>query len=414
MLVLQTGSPERQDAALRPRATVSPVKVPGPRYAASGSSALRRLGTTALWIFVVSTATAVAASLRAVPANQTWWQVLRAGLAFAYAWGALSLPIVVLDRRLARRVRNPAAGLLWHLPGSLLVAALSAYAVPAFSVLLAAPGGPKLALSLEPLRQAGRWGLASQMILYWAVVGACRAVHYYARYQERALRAAELEKLLVQSQLQALRMQLDPHFLFNALNTISAELESDPRRARRMLEQLGELLRCSLESQDQQEVPLAQELKLLQHYLAIQEARFEDRLRIELCVPEETLEARVPSQLLQPLVENALRHGLAPRAEGGRVRIEAARAGAELRLRVTDDGVGLPADGASAGASGRGLSITRQRLARLYPDGRGRLDVRNLPEAGVVAEVVIPWLTAGDRTEKRDGRAENRDAETIA
>jgi two-component system LytT family sensor kinase len=367
------------------------------------SPAPRRFGTTALWILAASTAAGVALSLRAVPKDRTWEQVLRGSLAFAYGWGALSLPIVALDRRLARGGARPALGLVWHLPGSLLVAALSVYVVPAFATLLAAPG-QGFRLSLEPLRQLGRWGLASHMILYWAVVGGSRAVHYYARYQEGALRAVELEKLLVQSQLQALRMQLDPHFLFNALNTISAELERDPRTARRMLEQLGELLRCSLESQDQQEVALAQELKLLDHYLAIQQARFDDRLRIELRVPDDALDARVPSQLLQPLVENALRHGLAQRATGGRLRIEAEHADADLRLRVIDDGVGLPAGGARPGTAGRGLSITRERLARLYPDGRARLEVRNGPESGVVAEVVIPWLTGtADAAQERHG-----------
>lgn len=366
---------------------------------------LRRLGTTALWVFGCATAAGVVMSLRTVPQDRTWEQVLRMSLAFTWAWGVLALLIVALDRRLVRPDRPPAVGLLGHLPASLLVVALSAYAVPAFSALLALPE-PRFTLTLEPLRQAGRWGLASQLILYWSVVGASRAVHYYARYQERALRAAELETLLVESQLQALRMQLDPHFLFNALNTISAELVRDPRTARLMLEHLGELLRCSLETQDQQQVTLAQELSLLDRYLAIQQARFEDLLRVERCVPADTLEVRVPSQFLQPLVENALRHGLSPRASGGTIRVEAARDGAELRIRVIDDGVGLPARGAADGGSGRGLSITRQRLAGLYPDRGGRIEVRNGPESGVVAEVVIPWHTdATDRDEGPHGEA---------
>jgi two-component system LytT family sensor kinase len=190
-----------------------------------------------------------------------------------------------------------------------------------------------------------------------------------------------------------LRMQLEPHFLFNALNTISAHVESDPRAARRMIEELGELLRCSLESHDQQEVPLSQELALLDHYLASQRARFEDRLKIDLDIPAGTLDARVPSQLLQPLVENALRHGLAPRALGGCVRIEAERDGMNLRVRVIDDGVGLAGGDVASGAAGRGLSITRQRLACLYPDGRARLEIRNGPESGAIVEIVIPWRT---------------------
>jgi LytS/YehU family sensor histidine kinase len=174
-----------------------------------------------------------------------------------------------------------------------------------------------------------------------------------------------------------------------------------------MVEELGELLRCSLESHDQQEVPLSQELALLNHYLAIQRARFEDRLRIDLDAPAETLDARVPSQLLQPLVENALRHGLAPRAEGGRIRVEAARDGDDLRIRVIDDGVGLPAGQALKAASGRGLSITRQRLACLYPGGRARLDIRNGSESGAVVEITIPWHT-GSSVESRGLHGANR------
>jgi two-component system, LytTR family, sensor kinase len=352
--------------------------------------AVRRTGSTALWVLLASSLAALLMSLH-IMAGQTWAQVLRASLAFCYAWGALSMLILAVDRHVMRRDHSLAVGLAWHLPGSVIVSGLSAYVVPAFSVLLSVPGHP-FSLSLEPLRQAQRWGIASQMILYGAIVGAGRAVHYYARFQERAVRALELEKLLVQSQLQALRMQLEPHFLFNALNTISAHVESDPRAARRMIEELGELLRFSLESHEKQEVPLSEELALLNRYLAIQRARFEDRLRIELDVPAEALEAYVPSQLLQPLVENALRHGLAPRAAGGCVRIEAARRGSELRLRVVDDGVGL-AGGSTQGTVGRGLWITRQRLARLYPGGRARLDIRNGVPSGAIVEVTVPWRT---------------------
>jgi len=352
-----------------------------------------------LFVFLASSLAGLVAAARAVPGDQTWGQVLRGSLAFTYAWGALSLLIVAIDREVLRRGQALPLGLLWHLPSSLIVSGLSLYLTLAFSTLLSVPGH-RFTLSLDPVRRAQRWGIAEQVILYWAIVGACRAVHYYARYQERAVRAVELEKLLIQSQLQGLRMQLEPHFLFNALNTISAHVESDPRAARRMIEELGELLRCSLESHDQQEVRLSQELALLSHYLAIQRARFEDRLRIDLDIPTEILDARVPSQLLQPLVENALRHGLAPRAEGGRVRIEAARDGSDLRIRVIDDGVGLPEGEGLPGAAGRGLSITRQRLACLYPGGRAHLDIRNGSESGAVVEITVPWHT-GSSVESR-------------
>jgi len=353
---------------------------------------LRRGGAILLRTFVVASLAGMLLSVRVVPSDRTFWEVLRSGLATAYAWGALALLIVAVDRRIVRRAGTPATSLLWHLPISFLVTALSLYLLPAVGWLLSVPEHT-FDLSLEPLRRAQRWGLAWQTITYWMILGGYRAFHYYTRYQERALRAVELEKLLVQSQLQGLRMQVEPHFLFNALNTISAHVESDPRIARRMIEELGELLRCSLESHDRQEVPLSQELALLNHYFAIQRVRFDERLKIDLQVSPNALDAQVPSQLLQPLVENALRHGLAPRAAGGSVRIEATRDGAVLRVRVVDDGVGLAGGNLSPGAAGRGLSITRQRLACLYPAGQAQLDIRNGEESGVIVEVTIPWRT---------------------
>jgi two-component system, LytTR family, sensor kinase len=354
--------------------------------------ALRRAGATALRVLLASSLLGVLISLRTVPVGQTWQQILRMNLAFTYGWGALSLLIVAVDRQALRRGPTLAIGLMWHLPACLIVCVLSVYLVPALSALLSVQDHG-FALSLAPIGRALRWGIAGQLILYLAIVGACRAVHYHARYQERAVRAVALEKLLVESQLQSLRMQLEPHFLFNALNTISAHVESDPRAARRMIEELGELLRCSLESHDRQEVPLSQELALLNHYLAIQRARFEDRLRIDLDIPAEALDARVPSQLLQPLVENALRHGLAPRAAGGCVRIEASRHGTDLRIRVVDDGVGLAGGDVARGGAGRGLSVTRQRLDYLYPEGRAHLEIRNGAASGAVVEIAIPWHT---------------------
>jgi len=266
------------------------------------------------------------------------------------------------------------------------------YLEPLFERLLQVPGA-SIDLSLEPLRRAARWGVGWHLTVYWAIVGAHRAFHYYARYRERTVRAAELEKLLAQSQLQVLRMQLEPHFLFNALNTISAHVEADPRLARRMLERVGELLRLSLDSREDQEVTLAEELGCLDHYLAIQKARFEERLAVDLEIAPETLDALVPSLLLQPLVENAIRHGLSQRAQAGRVSVAAERDGEALEIRISDDGVGLTANEDPLEAAGLGLSITRKRLERLYPGGLSRLEIRNGHETGAIVEVRIPWRT---------------------
>jgi len=349
----------------------------------------------ALRVVLAAGLAALLLSARSMPESQTWVEVLHGNLAFASAWTGFALLIIAADRALTRRRVSMLAGLLWHVPTSLMVAAASYYVVRWIEALLQVPGA-RVDLSLEPLHRALRWGVAYQLTLYWSILGAYRAYHYHSRYRERAIRAAELETLLTRSQLQLLRLQLEPHFLFNALNTISAHVEGDPRLARRMLEELGELLRLSLEGHAGQEVPLSQELAFLDRYLAIQKTRFEDRLRLDLQIAPETLEARVPSLLLQPLVENAIRHGLSQRASGGSVRIAARREDGDLRLSITDDGVGLPDGEEPTHAGGLGLSITQERLERLYPDDRPRLQVRNGPRAGVVVEITIPWHTGAE------------------
>ena len=165
------------------------------------------------------------------------------------------------------------------------------------------------------------WG----WLVYWLIVGAWQAYQYYDRYLSTELRMERLERRFSESRLNALRMQLDPHFLFNALNTISSQVERDPRLARAMIEHLGDLLRLSLESRDRQEIPLAEELAFLDHYLAIQQIRFGDHLKVEMQIHPDVKYASIPSLVLQPLVENAIRHGLSRRSSGGTVTVSAQR-----------------------------------------------------------------------------------------
>jgi two-component system LytT family sensor kinase len=350
-------------------------------------TAAKVLGRTLL----IATIAGLLMSARVASADLSWAQDLRRAMSYTYAWAFCALVIVGFDRAIAQRARNAVVGLAWHVPLSLVVVGLSLYLVQPLSWLFAVPGA-SVPSFLEVMKRALRWGVAWQLVPYASILGSYRAFHYYARYRERALRASELESLLARSQLQVLRAQLEPHFLFNALNTISAHVQASPRAARRMLDELGQLLRRSLDYRDHQEIRLSEELELLDYYLTIQQARFEDRLTVVRTIPDETRAAFVPALILQPLVENALRHGLAPRAAGGRLAIEAARDGERLRLRIVDDGVGLRSAG-GAPPNGRGLAITRQRLDHLYPDGGGRLEIRNGDSAGVVTEIVIPWRT---------------------
>src|SRR6185436_7564987 len=191
---------------------------------------------------------------------------------------------------------------------------------------------------------------------------------YYARYRERELAASQLQGQLAHAQLQALRMQLNPHFLFNALNSISMLVRGGRSgEAVRMLAGLGDLLRGVLEEERPNEVPLREELDFLTRYLAIEQIRA-DRLQVRMEVAPELMEARVPTLILQPLVENAIRHGISRSSAAGLVEIGARRENGSLLLSVRDDGPGLSA---GDGREGVGLTNTRARLARMYGDAQG-------------------------------------------
>ena len=185
-------------------------------------------------------------------------------------------------------------------------------------------------------------------------------------------------------------MQLDPHFLFNALNTISSQVERDPRLARTMIEHLGDLLRLSLDARGRQEIPLAEELAFLDHYIAIQKIRFAENLRIEIQIAPEVKYALVPCLIVQPLVENAIRHGVSQRASGGTVTVTAERDRNHAKIRVLDDGVGLPPGWALEESSGTGLSVTRERILGLHPNGNSRFSVRAREGGGTEVEISLP------------------------
>jgi two-component system LytT family sensor kinase len=208
---------------------------------------------------------------------------------------------------------------------------------------------------------------ALDVLVYWALVGVCQAITYFRRSQERERRAVELEAMLARAKLQALRMQLNPHFLFNTLNSIAALVYVNPRAADEMLGDLSGLLRRSLESMDEQEIPLAQELEFIGGYISIEQKRFGERLRVEQSVPDELLKALVPALILQPLVENAIRHGIEPQRGPGLISIEAKLEEKHLHLIVQDNGRGLPGvDLNTSERRGIGLANTQARLQGLY------------------------------------------------
>jgi hypothetical protein len=233
------------------------------------------------------------------------------------------------------------------------------------------------------------------LITYGATVGA----GYAAEYTRRAREIARLEAELGQAQLEALRSQLHPHFLFNALHTIAAVVrEHDERLAVQLIERLGDVLRHVLRASRELEIPLASEVGFLDKYLAIEQARFGDRLAVSLAIDDDAGAALVPQLIVQPLVENALRHGLAPRDEPGRLSIAARRIGDALRIDVVDNGLGLR-DGWDTD-DGVGLPNVRTRLARMYGPA-GRLALASPASGGVVATITLPYRRGDDRADDR-------------
>ncbi len=231
--------------------------------------------------------------------------------------------------------------------------------------------------------------------VYFALLAVEHAAFHFVEAREREAHAARLAARLAEARLGALRMQMQPHFLYNSLNAITVIVrDRDTATAARMLEQLGEMLRRVMRTEGPQEVPLAEEMEFVRRYLAIEEVRFPDRLRPEIAIPAELLSAAVPDLVLQPLVENAVRHGLARRVEATLLRIEARREGGDLVLTVTDDGPG-PEEDAGPRPEGVGLANTRERLATMYGE-RGRLELTRTASGGAAATVRLPYREIAD------------------
>ncbi len=301
-----------------------------------------------------------------------WHELLFWSVSEWYLWALLSLPIAWLARRYPFEELGWGFSLMLHLPACMLIAIV-------FTLLRSV---------IWAFQEFGTVNLVTQILTYLIISGATQAFDYYGKFVARTVRAAELEKQLAQAQLQALQMQLNPHFLFNTLHAISSLMHKDVEAADRMIAQLGDLLRYTLESTNTQEVPLKQELDFLERYLEIEQTRFGDRLTVRMEIAPDTLEASVPNLILQPLVENAIHHGVAPHAKPGKIELHARRENETLRLEVTDNGTGLQ-DTKSSGM-GIGLSNTRARLQQLYGAAH-QLELQNGPSGGLCVRVTIPF-----------------------
>jgi LytS/YehU family sensor histidine kinase len=259
------------------------------------------------------------------------------------------------------------------------------------------PNSAFLAFTWPKLFRSVEMTFDTATLLYVVVVGVEHAFVYYQRYQIGLTRASQLQTQLVQAQLQALKMQLHPHFLFNTLHSITALVHEDPEMAERTIARLSELLRLFLANSSIHEVPLSEEIRILDLYLEIERARFEDRLQVIYDVPTALRDAMVPNLVLQPLVENSIRHGVGRRSEPGWVAIAVESYADTLVLRVTDNGAGFKDDEQNPVHQGMGLGITRGRLESLYGPHQS-LVLRNLPAGGVEARITMPFRRQASST----------------
>ncbi|KPJ96601.1 MAG: hypothetical protein AMS18_00635 [Gemmatimonas sp. SG8_17] len=312
---------------------------------------------------------------------------------FWYLWALLAPVVFWLARRLPLEKTRLVSRGIAHL--ALAIVLSSVHTAIIFQIIWASRAqlsDTVAELSYLSLFMAyASYQLSSNLLAYSAIAGVAHALDYYRRYRERELATTRLSEQLAQAQIRALRMQLNPHFLFNAMNSIAMLVRHQQRdEAVRTIAGLSDLLRYVLEDTREVEVPLRQELDFVERYLAIEQVRFQDRLEVKIDADHDTLDAQVPNLILQPLVENAIRHGIAKRTAASLVAIKAHRNDDVLVLDVIDDGPGLA--GVDRLGNGVGISNTRARLAQLYGNQQ-KLDLRNAVSQGAVATLTLPFHT---------------------
>jgi signal transduction histidine kinase len=343
----------------------------------------------AFFVFIAGTVTGLYFAMQAywnpsIMPPLRWSQALAINLTYYYLW-ALTTPVVVaLARRYRFETARWATPLLAHLVASAVLTAVQLLAGEAILTALgmrnASAFGAKVWLSFVLNYQ-------SSLPTYWLILFAYLAFDYYVKFRDRELRGAQLAAELSRAQLQALKMQLKPHFLFNTLNSISSLMYTDVEAADAMLARLSEFLRLTLDRDLDQEVTLQEELEFVRRYLEIEKIRFEDRLTVSVDIDPAVQGARVPTLALQPLIENAIHHGIATRPAGGSIVIRARRSEGELHISITDDGIGpTPAQPRER----IGLANTRARLERLYGAAH-RFTCAVSPAGGFVVDMVIPY-----------------------
>jgi two-component system, LytTR family, sensor kinase len=330
----------------------------------------------------------LAYSRREIPIR--WQRIFIVELIYAYIWAALT-PLIL---RLATRF--PIERLKWlrslaiHAGASILIGVTTRALHDLMLFYVLADSGGKF--SFTRLLMNVYFMTDYGAMIYWLILLISYAFNYQRRFREGEVRATRLEVQLAQAQLQALKMQLHPHFLFNTLHSISALVHKNPDAADKMIARLGDFLRLTLENSGAQEVSLQEELEFLKCYLEIERIRFAERLTVHLDIEPQTLDAKLPNLILQPIVENAIRHGISPRTAPGRIEIEARRLNGFLQVRVTDNGPGISSafNTGTIVREGVGLANTQARLKQLYGNDH-RLDLSNAASGGLTVLLEIPF-----------------------
>jgi two-component system, LytTR family, sensor kinase len=321
---------------------------------------------------------------------------LRLNLVQFYLWAILAPLLFRFSRRFPIEFRPlTIRNLLLHFP--VLISFAAVHQLIHLAILWSIT--PRLRRQFPALIDCYRayfgFGFYLDLIIASLIVIAVHALLYYQDFQASESAQSSLKTELARAQLRALKMQLHPHFLFNTLHSISSLVLEEPAKANSMIARLGDFLRLTLENSDQQLVTLKEETEFLRCYLDIEQVRFGDRLTVEFELEPQTLSAQVPHLILQPIVENAIQHAIAPRAARGHINIEAKRLDSLLRLEVSDSGPGISSDGNSLGKKGVGLSNVRTRLHQIYGSDF-RFELMNAGEAGLTVVMEIPFQSETD------------------
>jgi two-component system, LytTR family, sensor kinase len=332
---------------------------------------------------------------RSMPVSEVTWSPLSLVIlnyTYWYLWALFAPAVIWLAQHFRFERQGLVRALAVHLPSVVLFSLAHIALLQGMFWWLAITGGRSFDWWAE-VKRGALLNFDWEMVTYWAIVGISHAVFYYRDSRERAVRGQQLETQLVEARLSALQQQLHPHFLFNTLHAISALMHRDVEAADRTLMRLSDLLRLTLDRLGQQEIPLESELEFLGKYVEIEQTRFADRLVVRFDVHPETLDILVPTLLLQPLVENAIKHGVSRKSGPGHIDITAKRSNGHLWMEVRDDGVGLSDTAFNALQKGIGVSTTRARLQHQF-GADYRFEFHRLPQ-GLAVVVAVPWRHAG-------------------